>query len=183
MRWTEMAVMRAMRWLAVALVAAMMAGCAALESPVTKGQRLIGGDKATVQAQFGPPRETYPLDGVDGGTRWLYPTQPYGQFTYAADFDTSGKLIAFKQVLRSLEFAQAKVDIWTRDDVLRHFGKPVETAYFPRMDRLVWSYRFKADDVWPSLMHFYFDPAGVLRLTQISPDPLYDPDRPRFFRR
>jgi hypothetical protein len=144
---------------------------------------LIGGDKATVQAQFGPPRETYPLDGVDGGTRWLYPTQPYGQFTYAADFDTSGKLIAFKQVLRSLEFAQAKVDIWTRDDVLRHFGKPVETAYFPRMDRLVWSYRFKADDVWPSLMHFYFDPAGVLRLTQISPDPLYDPDRPRFFRR
>ncbi|WP_042550999.1 hypothetical protein, partial [Ralstonia solanacearum] len=118
-----------------------------------------------------------------GGTRWLYPTQPYGQFTYAADFDAGGKLIAFKQVLRSLEFAQARVDVWTRDDVLHHFGKPVETAYFSRMDRLVWSYRFKADDVWPSLMHFYFDPAGVLRLTQITPDPLYDPERPRVFHR
>ncbi|MDP0964931.1 hypothetical protein Q6264_29035, partial [Klebsiella pneumoniae] len=82
-----------------------------------------------------------------------------------------------------LEFAQAKIGVWTRDDVLRHFGQPVETAYFPRMERLVWSYRFKADDVWPSLMHFYFDPAGVLQLTQITPDPLYDPDRPRLFRR
>ncbi|MHA6823522.1 hypothetical protein [Ralstonia pseudosolanacearum] len=172
--------MRAMRWLAVACAAAAMAGCAALESPVTKGQRLIGGDAAAVQAQFGPPRESYPLDG---GTRWLYPTQPYGQFTYAADFDAGGKLVAFRQVLRSLEFAQARVDVWTRDDVLHHFGKPVETAYFSRMDRLVWSYRFKSDDVWPSLMHFYFDPAGVLRLTQITSDPLYDPDRPRVFHR
>ncbi len=172
--------MRAMRWLAVACAAAAMVGCAALESPVTKGQRLIGGDTAAVQAQFGPPRESYPLDG---GTRWLYPTQPYGQFTYAADFNAAGRLVAFKQVLRSLEFAQARVDVWTRDDVLHHFGKPVETAYFSRMDRLVWSYRFKADDVWPSLMHFYFDPAGVLRLTQITPDPLYDPERPRVFHR
>jgi hypothetical protein len=32
-------------------------------------------------------------------------------------------------------------------------------------------------------MHFYFDPAGVLQLTQITPDPLYDPDRLRLFRR
>ncbi|CAJ0687572.1 hypothetical protein LMG19089_00172 [Ralstonia edaphis] len=172
--------MRAMRWLAVAIVVAATAGCAALESPVTKGQRLVGADEPAVQAQFGPPRETYPLDG---GTRWLYPTKPYGQFTYAADFDAGGKLVAFKQVLSSLEFAQAKIGVWTRDDVLRHFGQPVETAYFPRMERLVWSYRFKADDVWPSLMHFYFDPAGVLQLTQITPDPLYDPDRPRLFRR
>lgn len=172
--------MRAMRWLAAMTVVTALAGCAALESPVTKGQRLVGNDQSAVQAQFGPPREIYPLDG---GTRWLYPTQPYGQVTYAADFDASGKLIDFKQVLRSLEFAQAKIGVWTKDDVLRHFGKPVETAYFSRMDRLVWSYRFKSDDVWPSLMHFYFDPAGVLQLTQITPDPLYDPDRPRLFRR
>ena len=83
--------MRAMRWLAAIMMVATLAGCAALESPVTKGQRLVGSDQSAVQAQFGPPRESYPLDG---GTRWLYPTQPYGQFTYAADFDASGKLVA-----------------------------------------------------------------------------------------
>jgi hypothetical protein len=54
----EAAVMRVTRWLAVATVIAAMAGCAALESPVTKGQRLVGSDASAVQAQFGPPRET-----------------------------------------------------------------------------------------------------------------------------
>lgn len=165
--------MRAMRWLAVACAAAAMAGCAALESPVTKGQRLIGGDAAAVQAQFGPPRESYPLDG---GTRWLYPTQPYGQFTYAADFDASGRLVSFRQILTTLDFAQIRVGTSTQQDVLRMFGKPEETAYFRLMDRQVWSYRFKQEGVWPSLMHFYFDRDGIVRLTQISPDPMYDHD-------
>lgn len=165
--------MRAMRWLAVACAAAAMAGCAALESPVTKGQRLIGGDAAAVQAQFGPPRESYPLDG---GTRWLYPTQPYGQFTYAADFDASGRLVSFRQILTTLDFAQIRVGTSTQQDVLRMFGKPEETAYFRLMDRQVWSYRFKQEGVWPSLMHFYFDRDGIVRLTQVSPDPMYDHD-------
>lgn len=165
--------MRAMRWLAVACAAAAMAGCAALESPVTKGQRLIGGDAAAVQAQFGPPRESYTLDG---GTRWLYPTQPYGQFTYAADFDASGRLVSFRQILTTLDFAQIRVGTSTQQDVLRMFGKPEETAYFRLMDRQVWSYRFKQEGVWPSLMHFYFDRDGIVRLTQVSPDPMYDHD-------
>lgn len=165
--------MRAMRWLAAACVAATMAGCAALQSPETKGQRLIGGDAAAVQAQFGPPRESYPLDG---GTRWLYPTQPYGQFTYAADFDASGRLVSFRQILTTLDFAQIRVGTSTQQDVLRMFGKPEETAYFRLMDRQVWSYRFKDQGVWPSLMHFYFDRDGIVRLTQVSPDPLYDHD-------
>lgn len=54
-----------------------------------KRQRLVGVDGLAVRTQFGPPRGAYLLDS---GTRWLYSTKSYGQFTYAADFDAGGKL-------------------------------------------------------------------------------------------
>ena len=109
--------MRAMRWLAAIMMVATLAGCAALESPVTKGQRLVGSDQSAVQAQFGPPRESYPLDG---GTRWLYPTQPYGQFTYAADFDASGKRLTSAGML---DYAFSKrTDVYAEVDYTRLQG-------------------------------------------------------------
>ncbi|MGC5806133.1 hypothetical protein [Ralstonia pseudosolanacearum] len=149
------------------------AGCAVL-APVPAGEALIGQPASVVEARFGKPPEQYPRAG--GGTRWLYPTQPYGQFTYAADFDASGRLVSFRQILTTLDFAQIRVGTSTQQDVLRMFGKPEETAYFRLMDRQVWSYRFKQEGVWPSLMHFYFDRDGIVRLTQVSPDPMYDHD-------
>ena len=59
-------------------------------------------------------------------------------------------------------------------DVLAHYGKPVDTSRFPRMQRQVWSYRFAEDNVSYATMHFYFDPQGVLRLTQVVPDYLLE---------
>lgn len=84
--------------------------------------------------------------------------------------------MSFRQILTTLDFAQIRVDTATQQDVLRTFGKPEETAYFRLMDRQVWSYRFRHEGVWPSLMNFYFDRDGVVRLTQVSPDPMYDHD-------
>ncbi len=151
------------------------AGCRLYSArPIPTGQALIGQPASAVEARFGKPPEQYPRAG--GGTRWLYPTQPYGQFTYAADFDASGRLVSFRQILTTLDFAQIRVDTATQQDVLRTFGKPEETAYFHLMDRQVWSYRFKHEGVWPSLMNFYFDRDVVVRLTQVSPDPMYDHD-------
>ncbi|EFP65149.1 hypothetical protein HMPREF1004_03197 [Ralstonia pickettii] len=157
--------------LAVAL--ASTSACTVL-APVQTGEALVGQPASAVEARFGTPPERYPRAG--GGTRWLYPTQPYGQFTYAADFDASGKLVSFRQILTTMDFAQIRVGTATQNDVLQTFGKPEETAYFRLMDRQVWSYRFKHEGVWPSLMHFYFDRDGVVRLTQVSPDPMYDHD-------
>jgi hypothetical protein len=164
--------LRCARWLVLAGALTTLAACAFFTPPEERAQALLGGSEVQVAAAWGQPPEAYKLAG--GGVRWLYPTQPFGQQTYAAEFDASGKLISFKQVLRTLEFARAKVGEWTKKDILENFGSPVETAYFPLMKREVWSYRFKHEDVWPSLYHFYFDPEGVVRLTQVSPDPLYE---------
>lgn len=128
--------------------------------------------KAEVQAQLGKPKEVYPL--APGVTRWLYPTKPLGEETIAADFDDQGRLLRTAQVLSTQEFNKVEVDKWTKTDVLHHFGEPVETSYFPRMQREVWTYRFKQDEVWFSMMNFYFDPNGIVKTTQISPDPLHE---------
>ncbi|MDV6321462.1 hypothetical protein, partial [Chromohalobacter sp. HP20-39] len=56
--------------------------------PIQTGEALIGHPASAVEALFGKPPEQYPR--ADGGTRWLYPTHPYGQFTSAADVDASG---------------------------------------------------------------------------------------------
>ena len=155
------------RWLSASYapiaVALLVAGCA------TPASIPPGASQNDVQARLGAPREVHRLP--DDTTRWLYPTQPGGEYTWAADIDAHGRVVSIKQVLTIEEFGRAKIGQWTTQDVLVHFGRPVETAYFPLMRRHVWSYRFLQDGVWYSMMHFYFDPDGVLRLTEAGPDP------------
>ncbi|RKU00078.1 hypothetical protein C7H84_26730 [Burkholderia sp. Nafp2/4-1b] len=146
-------------------------GCSPL-TPVSTGQALIGQPAPAVEARLGQPREQYPR--ADGGVRWLYPTWPLGQSTYAADFDDSGRLISFRQILTSTDFAQIRIGESTQHDILQTFGKPEQIADFPAVDRRVWSYRFRRDGVWPALMNVYFDRDNVVRLTQLGRDPLYD---------
>ncbi|MCY1353405.1 hypothetical protein D3C81_1143500 [compost metagenome] len=162
------------RRLSLALAAALLCACTTL-MPVQEGTKLVGQPKAAVQATFGPPTDIFNLP--DGTSRWIYSKQPLGQYAYGAEFDRNGNLTSFRNMLATPELYKAKVGTWTREDVAEHFGVtrlPVE--YYPRMQREVWSYRFRHEDVWPSLFNFYFDNAGVLRQTQITPDPLYDPD-------
>ena len=87
---------------------------------------------------------------------------------------------SLRQVLQPSEFYKAQIGQWTRRDVLVNFGRPVETSYFPLMKREVWTYRYLEANVWYMMDSFYFDDAGILRLTQKTPDPLHDPDRHRF---
>ncbi|QGZ61034.1 hypothetical protein [Paraburkholderia acidisoli] len=160
--------------LAAGVGALALAGCA------QPWQQFHAGDDAqSVIARFGPPRETYDLP--DGGKRLMWPTQPMGETTTAADIDANGKVVNLRQVLQVNEFYRAQIGTWTRKDVLVNFGRPVETAYFPLMKRNVWTYRYEEDNVWYFLYNFYFDDDGILRLTQKTPDPLHDPDRRSLF--
>ncbi|MFS8976815.1 hypothetical protein PO002_20290 [Cupriavidus necator] len=162
------------RRLVPALGAVLLSACTTL-MPVQEGQKLVGQPQAAIQAMFGQPTDAFRLP--DGTSRWIYSKQPMGQQAYGADFDRNGNLTSFRNVLSTPELYKAQVNTWTKWDVAEHFGVtrlPVE--YFPRMRNEVWSYRFRHEDVWPSLFHFYFDDAGVLRRTQITPDPLYEPD-------
>ncbi|RDK09565.1 hypothetical protein [Cupriavidus lacunae] len=161
------------RRLTLALGVAMLSACTTL-MPAQEGTRLVGQPQAAVQAAFGPPTDVFPLR--DGTSRWIYSKQPLGQYAYGADFDPSGNLTAFRNMLSTPELYKAQVNTWTKRDVAEHFGMtrlPVD--YYPLMRREVWSYRFRHEDMWPSLFNFYFDDAGILRQTQITPDPLYDP--------
>ncbi|CAN7501926.1 hypothetical protein [Caballeronia sp. 15715] len=138
-----------------------------------------GADSSTITARLGPPREVYDLP--NGGRRLMWPTQPLGEVTTAADIDASGKIVSVRQVLDENEFFKAQIGTWTRKDVLLNFGRPVETSYFPLMKREVWTYRYMEANYWYMMYSFYFDDQGTLRLTQKTPDPLHDPDQRNFF--
>lgn len=160
--------------LAVCFGTLTLAGCAQPWQQVQPGA-----DQSTIVARLGAPREVYDLP--NGGHRLMWPTQPMGETTTAADIDASGKIVSVRQVLQPNEFYRAEIGKWTRADVLLNFGRPVETSYFPLMKREVWTYRYLEDNVWYMLYSFYFDDNGTLRLTQKTPDPLHDPDRRNLF--
>jgi len=138
-----------------------------------------GADESTVVAKLGAPREVYDLP--NGGKRLMWPTQPMGETTTAADIDSAGKVVSVRQVLQPSEFYKAEIGKWTKSDVLVNFGRPEETSYYRLMKREVWTYRYLETNVWYMMYSFYFDDDGVLRTTQKSPDPLHDPDRRSFF--
>lgn len=151
--------------LTLAAAALLLAGCA---QPWTAFHP--GDDSAALTARLGKPAETYSLP--DGGKRLMWPTQPLGYTTVAADVSADGRIESVRQVLQPGEFSQAQVGTWTKHDVLVHFGRPAESKDVPRAGEEVWSYRYQEDGVWHLLYNFYFDKAGVLRLTQQSPDPM-----------
>jgi hypothetical protein len=155
--------------------ALLLAGCA---QPWQRFQP--GEDQSALIARLGQPREVYDLP--NGGKRLMWPTQPMGEVTTAADIDGAGKVVNVRQVLQPNEFYRAQIGQWKKSDVLVNFGRPVETSYFPLMKREVWSYRYQEDNVWYYLYNFYFDDQGVLQLTQKTPDPLHEPDLDRMFR-
>jgi hypothetical protein len=155
----------ASRLLMLAAVA-FAAGCA---SP--KWQSVApGASESELQARLGAPSEIHQF--ADGTRRWLYPAP--GETRWAADIDRGGQVISVHQVLSAEEFGRARIGEWTTRDVLTRFGKPAEVSRFARMQREVWGYRFAQDGMEYATMNFYFDPAGVLRLTQVIPDFLTD---------
>ncbi|KMY86230.1 putative lipoprotein transmembrane [Candidatus Paraburkholderia calva] len=138
-----------------------------------------GADASVLTARLGPPREVYDLP--DGGKRLMWPTQPLGEFTTAADVDASGKVLNVRQVLDENEFYKAQIGVWTKKDVLVNFGRLVKASYFPLMKREVWTYRYMEANIWYMMYSFYFDDQGIVRLTQKTPDPLHDPERRNVF--
>ncbi|RJF98823.1 hypothetical protein [Noviherbaspirillum saxi] len=106
-----------------------------------------------------------------------YATGPWGQRTYMAKLDASGRVTSFQQVLTNEVFATIKEGQANKDSVLRTIGHPSETSYLSLRDLEVWSYPYKESGVWNSMMHVHFDRAGIVRQMMNGPDPRYDPDK------
>jgi hypothetical protein len=145
-----------------------LSGCAQLfRQPPPPGATV-----AEVTAALGQPAASYPEP--DGGQALEYRGQPMGQFQHMAHIGADGRLLSYEQVLTSENFGKVKVDHWTKDEILRHFGRPAEVSAVGFHNYEVWSYRYKESGVWNSMMHVHFDQQGVVRQMLNGPDPMYD---------
>ena len=152
-----------------ALAAALtLSACA----PMLRQAPPAGAPLAEVDARLGKPDAIYPEP--DGGQVYEYRGQPMGQFQYMARIGPDGRLVSYDQVLTSENFSRVKVDRWTKDDILRHFGRPAEVTRVHFHNYEVWSYRYKEAGVWNSLMSVHFDQQGVVRQMLNGPDPMFD---------
>jgi hypothetical protein len=141
-------------------------------APLVRRAPPVGAPLAEVTARLGQPNASYP--DPDGGQVLEYRGQPMGQFQHMARIGADGRLLSYEQVLTSENFAKVAAGRWTRDDVLRHFGRPAEVLHARTDDGEVWSYRYKDQDIWPVMMNIDFNRRGTVLRTYSSPDPLYD---------
>ena len=100
-----------------------------------------------------------------------------GQYAWGTNVDSSGKTDQVVPVLTDEHFQVLKNGTWTPDQVLCEFGPPAETSAvgLPSSRQVVWSYRYKQNGVWNSLMHVYMGRDG----TQVThfhpgPDPMFE---------
>lgn len=147
-------------------------GCATLEQRLPEDT-----PTATVLSHMGRPDITCPLD--QGGQRLVWSGQPFLQASWGTDATAAGVTTGVKQLLTDASFAQLRQGEWHADKVRCTFGPPGEISGVGWLGNTqsVWSYSYKQDGVWNSLMHVYFDEAGYVTKFHPGPDPLYDPDR------
>jgi hypothetical protein len=141
---------------------------------MTRVQPALGDPVVAVTAKMGQPTAVYP---VGDGQVLEYATGPMGQTTWMARIGPDGRLVSFEQVLTGEKFATLQIGRATKADVLRTIGRPAEHSRVMLHDYEVWSYRYKENGVWNSMMHVHFDQAGIVRLMQNGPDPMYEERR------
>ena len=131
-----------------------------------------------VAAQFGTP--TLQCVDRDGQDRAVWSQQPYGQYAWGTTLDAQGRVQGVEPILTDEHFQVLKQGVWTAEQVRCEFGPPaiVDTAGLPNVREVVWSYRYKQDHVWNSLMYVFMGPDGN-QVTKFhpGPDPMYDRDR------
>lgn len=154
---------------AVALVAALLGGCA---HPWNAVDLPPGTPRAQVIAQAGPPVRVLPL--ADGGQRLQYTTQPHGQHAFMIDLDAGGRLVRARQVLTAADFHRIEDHKWTRADVEREFGPPAKVDRVSSFDGTVMTYRW--NDGSDMFYWVYIDPQGVVRRSHQGMEHVNAPD-------
>lgn len=158
--------------LAAAGTLVLLAGCA------TPSQRMPAGTPVQqVVSNMGEPSLQCPLP--DDGRRLVWSGQPFAQASWATDVGADGTTTGVQQILTDASFAQLRKGQWHADQVRCAFGPPATIASVgtPGNSQRVWSYAYRQDTVWNSLMHVFFDEAGYVTRMHPGPDPAYDPDR------
>jgi hypothetical protein len=80
-----------------------------------------GMSRDEVLSTMGPPTAALVLRE---GSRLQYSGQPGGQYAFMVDLDSTGRVSSVRQVLTEKDFERIEPGKWTKDDVLREFGRP-----------------------------------------------------------
>lgn len=145
--------MRKLLWLAAAALAA---GCA---SPFHGYDIRPGTSRDAVLARMGPPGRVVRLDG---GERFQYSLQPFGQYAWMVDLDAGGKVVRARQVLTANEFNRIQPGTWTRAEVEREFGPPAKLDRVTSWNGPIMTYRWKDRDNSDMFYFVYLDEQGVV---------------------
>lgn len=156
----------------VLALAAGLAACQGMEKKVQPGTPL-----AAVEAEYGRPDFT--CTRPDGRQRVIWTLQPNGQYAWGTDVNGDGRIVRMEALLTDEHFRRLGTGTWTPDQVQCEFGPPaqIDEVGLPSVRQVVWSYRYKQDDVWFSLMYVYFGHDGS-HVTNFhpGPDPRYEGD-------
>jgi hypothetical protein len=146
----------------VLMAYSLMAGCAGY-SPTSLP---AGSSLADVRAKLGAPSGEYALTG--GGKRLEFMRGPAGLHTFMVDFDSTGAMRSWTQVLYEENFATIK-DGMSRDQVLLALGHPAHEYGVWSGMKTIWAYRFDS----PQCLWFQvgISPQGQVASTQYGPDP------------
>lgn len=157
------------KFFALAAVIATTAGCAQITS-VKPGTEL-----AAVEKQFGMPSTLCPA--ADGTQRAVWSQQPFGEYAFATTVSADARVGKFEQVLTDKSFDQLGSGVWTPERVKCTFGPPesISTVGLPSLVRTVWSYRYRQNGVWYSLMYVFFDKDNnTVNQYFAGPDPMFE---------
>jgi len=149
------------------LASATLVGCAAMTA-IAPGTPL-----AELESHYGRPVHACPKP--DGGQRLIWSQQPAGQHAWAAEISADAQVQRIEAILTDESFERLYVGMST--DALRcTFGPPALTgqAGLGKLQRNVWSYRYRESKAWNSLMHVYLDEAGRVERFHPGPDPLHE---------
>lgn len=98
-----------------------------------------GMSREDVVSRMGQPSAVVALSQ---GTRLQFSGQPAGQYAFMVDLDQSGRVSSARQVLNARDFARIELGKWTRDDVLREFGRPAFVDHVASWQGDVLTYRW-----------------------------------------
>ena len=147
-----------------------------LSACTTLAEMPPGTPVSALKQKFGPASIVCPQDDLT--SRFVWSTQPMGQYAWAAEVDSKQQLKQVSQVLNDEEFNLLGQGTWHEEQVLCHFGPPADKDITPYkgVKMRVWSYRYKQNGAWDSMMYVYFDEKGVVKHYHPGPDPLKERD-------
>jgi len=159
----------------VARVGVLIGATIALSSCALVNTAKPGTPLTEVIAKFGPPSTDCP--NPDGTRHLVWSQQPMAETAMGTTVSKDGTIGEVVQVLNDANFNRLGTGEWSQERVRCEFGPPAEQGKIGIAEKrsYVWSYRYRQQNVWYSLMYVYFDlDTKLVTHFNPGPDPLFE---------